>query len=136
MAPIVLRITRHPLDDEREAFLRQVFGDGLQVITDDVPYGDDPIAAVKALIERYQTGDNRVVALEAQAPFPVLMRLVDRRGDFGGGGVAVIRAQFKRDADGRNLVVGKEANGRDKFAFSHYEELMRIVFETRPLSPS
>lgn len=128
MANIVLRITRHPLDTDREAFLKAVYGDDVRVVTEDIPYGDDGVAAVKALIERV----GNVVAVEAQAPFPVLMKLVDRRRDLG---VALIRAQFERDAGGRAVVVGKDDKGRDLLKFSHYEELLRIEFETKPLQP-
>lgn len=127
---IIIRITRHPLDADREQFLRSVYGDDVKVVTEDIPYGDDPVASVKALIERHQTDDSKVVAVEAQAPLPVLIKLVDRRRDLG---IALIRAQFERDAGGRAIVVGKDESGRDLLKFSHYEELLRIEFETQPL---
>lgn len=128
---VVIRITRHPLDAERETFLKTVFGDNLRIVTEDIPYGDDAVESVHALIERVKTEANgTIVAVEAQAPFPVLMKLVDRRRDLG---VALIRAAFERGADGRAIVVGKDSGGRDLLKFSHYEELERIEFQTRRL---
>lgn len=133
MASIVIRVTRHPLDAEREQYLKNVFGSDLRIVTEDIPYGDDAVVSVRTLIERIAIDAGAtVVAVEAQCPFPVLMKLVDRRRDLG---VALIRAQFVREEGGRNLVVGKDENGRDLFKFSHYEELERIVFETRRLEP-
>lgn len=128
----VLRITRHELDADRTAFLKAIYGDDVRIVTEDIPYGDDAVASVKALIERTETDGNKVVAVEAQAPFPALMKLVDRRRDLG---VALIRAQFERDGSGRAVVSGKDGSGRDLLKFSHYEELERIEFQTRRLSP-
>lgn len=131
MAKNVIRITRHPLDSDRAAYLRQIYGDDATIVTRDIPYGNDPIAAVQALIASVQDElEDQVVAVEAQAPFPVLMRLVDNRRDLG---VALIRAQFERDAGGRAIVVGQDAGGRDLLKFSHYEELEKIEFQTRRL---
>ena len=128
---VVLRITRHPLDADREAFLREVFGSEIQVVTADIPYGDDAVAAIKNLVaDTEEEFCLPVVAIEAQAPFPVLMRLVDNRRELG---VPLIRSQFERDGSGRAIVVGKDKSGRDLLKFSHYEELVRIEFETRPL---
>lgn len=129
---IVVRITRHEIETDRENFLKAVYGDDIEIITDDIPYGDDPVDAVRSLIERTETDDRKVVAVEAQAPFPALMKLVDRRRDLG---VALIRAQFERDGSGRAIVVGKDDKGRDLLKFSHYEEMVRIEFETRRLQP-
>jgi hypothetical protein len=127
----IIRISRHPLTEEREAFLRSVFGDDLMVVTEDIRYGDDPVGAVKALIEQVEADHNsKVVAVEAQAPFPVTMKLVDARRDMG---VRLIRAQFMRDDFGRAIVVGQDERGRDVLKFSHYEELKRIVFDTQRL---
>jgi len=130
MTNVVLRITRHDLDADRTGFLKVVYGD-VSIVTEDVPYGDDPVAAVRALIESYQIDDQKVVAVEPQAPFPVLMKLVEHRRDLG---VALIRAQFERDAGGRAIVVGKDESGRDLLKFSHYEELEKIEFQTRRLA--
>lgn len=129
--PIFIRITRHPLDDAREAFVKNVFGDDLRVVTEDIRYGDDPVAAVLALITSVEAKeDGKVVALEAQAPFPVLLKLVDNRRVLG---IPLVRVQFERDEFGRAIVTGQDEGGRDILAFSHYEELVRIEFETRPL---
>jgi hypothetical protein len=131
MAKAVVRITRHPLDPAREAFLKGVYGDDLLVVTDDIRYGDNPVAAVCDLLDKVADDTGcEVVALEAQAPFPVLLRLVDARRDLG---VALIRAQFERDEGGRAIVSGKDESGRDLLKFSHYEELVRIEFDTRRL---
>lgn len=127
----VLRITRHPADLDRVAFLKGVYGDEVKIVTEDVPYGDDPVATVRSFIERAEAAHGcKVVAVEAQAPFPVLMKLVDRRRELG---VALIRAQFERDASGRVIVVGEDERGCDLLKFSHYEELERIEIKTRPL---
>ncbi len=127
----VLRITRHPIDCDRAAYLCHVYGDDVAIVTDDIQYGDDPVAAVKELVATVEAKEGgKVVALEAQAPFPVTMKLVDRRRDLG---VALIRAQFARDEGGRAIVSGKDESGRDLLKFSHYEELERIVFDTRRL---
>ncbi len=126
----ILRITRHPVDAARETFLRDVFGDDLVVVTEDIRYGDDPVAAVKALIESFEADGSKVVAVEAQAPFPVLIKLVDHRRDIG---APLIRAQFERDEGGRAIVTGQDERGRDLLKFSHYEELERIEFQTRRL---
>ena len=48
-------------------------------------------------------------------------------------GIVLIRAQFQRDGSGRAIVVGKDEGGRDLLKFSHYEELVKIEFETRRL---
>lgn len=130
---IVVRITRHPMDEDRAAYLRDVYGDVVAVVTEDIRYGDDPVAEVRALIERVEADhDGKVVAVEAQAPFPVLMRLVDQaRRQLG---VALIRAQFARDEGGRAIVVGQDESGRDLLKFSHYEELERIEFQVRRLT--
>ena len=128
---IVVRITRHPIDDDRTAYLRDVYGDNVAIVTDDIRYGDDPVAAVGDLIARVEADhDGKVVAVEAQAPFPALMRLVDSRRQLG---VALIRAQFERDEGGRAIVVGQDSGGRDLLKFSHYEELERIEFQVRRL---
>lgn len=130
MAKIVVRITRHPLDNDRREFLMQVFGEDLQIVTDDIRYGDDPVGSVKELIAGIERNGDQVVAIEAQAPFPALMRLVDARRDLG---VPLIRAQFERDQNGRAIVIGQDSSGRDLLKFSFYEELERIEFQTRKL---
>jgi hypothetical protein len=124
----VIRISRHPLDNERKAALRAAFGDDVEIVTTDIPYGDDPVARVGQLIE--ELGGEEVVAVEAQAPFPVTMKLVDANRKLG---VKFIRAEFKRGEDGRAVVVGKDDNDRDILAFDRYVELRRIVIDTAEL---
>jgi len=126
----VVRITRHELDGDRRASLKVVYGDDVNIVTRDITYGDDPVAAVKALITSVEADGGKVAAVEAQGPFPVLSKLVEGRRELG---VAIIRAQFERGPDGRQVVVGKDEKGRDLFRFSHYEELERIEFQTRRL---
>lgn len=128
----VLRITRHPLDADREQFLKNVFGDDVRVVTDDIKYGDDCVAAVRELISRVEVNGAKVVAVEAQAPMPVTIRLVDASRQLG---VKMIRADFERDAGGRAVVYGKDDGGRDLLKFSHYEVMRRITFETERLEP-
>lgn len=128
----VLRITRHPADADRITFLKLVYGEDVCIVTEDIPYGDDPITAVRSLIERTESSGSKVVAIEAQAPFPKLIKLVDERRNLG---VIFIRAQFERDVGGRAIVTGKDENGRDVLKFSHYEELEKIEFQTRRLQP-
>lgn len=127
---VVLRVARHPLDSDRFQFLQAVYGHDIKVVTEDISYGDDPVTSVRALIERTEADVGKVVALEAQAPFQVLMRLVDNRRQLG---IALIRAQFERDESGRAVVCGKDEGGRDLLQFSHYEELEKIEFQTRRL---
>ena len=129
---IVIRITRHPVDADRAAFLKTIFGDDVMIITEDIPYGDDPTTVVRSLIERHESTENKVAAVEAQAPFHVLMKLVDNRRTLN---VALIRAQFERDGNGRAIVMGKDESGRDLLKFSHYEVLEKIEFQTRRLEP-
>ena len=132
MNNIIVRITRHELDADRTSFLQKVYGNDVNVVTKDIPYGDDPVAAVKTLIASVESSGGKVVAVEAQAPFPVLIKLVERRRDLG---IALIRAQFARDGSGRAIVSGKDESGRDLLKFSHYEELEKIEFQTRRLEP-
>jgi hypothetical protein len=129
---IVLRITRHALDADRKAYLQKVFGEAVEIVTEDIPYGNDPINAVNDLIGRVELAHDgeRAVAVEAQAPLPILMKLVDQQGKLG---VSLIRAAFERDSTGRAIVVGKDEGGRDLLKFSHYEVLEKIEFKTRPL---
>lgn len=126
----VIRITRHPLDADRKLFLKKVFGEDVKIITDDIRYENDPIAKIKNLITKTEKEHGKVVAVEAQAPFPIIMKLVDARHDLG---VKLIRANFKRDENGRAIVCGKDDRGRDLLKFSHYEELIKIIFETQIL---
>ena len=130
MAKTILRITRHPLDADRLDFLKGVFGDDVKVVSEDLQYGNDPVEAVQALIQRLKDSGEEVVAVEAIAPFPVLMKLVDGRRDLG---VTLIRAQFARGEGGRAIVTGRDAQDRDILKFSCYEELLRIEFDTKPL---
>lgn len=66
---VLVRITRHPFDAAREAFLKSVFGSDLVVVTDDIRYGDDAVASVKELIQRIESETGgEIVAVEVQAP--------------------------------------------------------------------
>ncbi len=125
----VLRITRHPADAGRIAALRAVFGDDVNIVENDVQYGSDPIKAVAEVAALYDA----VVAIEPIAPFAILSQLVDGQRKLGD--VALLRAQFQRDASGRAIVLSKDERGRDVLAFGHYEVLERIDVKTRPLVP-
>jgi len=124
----VLRISRHPIDGDRMLALKAIFGDDVKVVTEDIPYGDNPVEAVDQLIKRI--GD--VVAVDAVAPFPVLIKLVDANQRLG---VKFIRAELKRK-NGRAVVIGKDDNGRDILAFDRFVELRRISFEIAELDKS
>ena len=123
----VIRITRHATDDDRQNFLQEVYGVNVEIVTQDIQYGDDHVQAVRDLVS--QVG-GEVMAVEAIAPFPVLMKLVDAQRKLR---VDLIRAQFDRDESGRAIVIGQDDQGRDILQFSHYEKIKRIVFETEPL---
>ncbi len=123
----VIRITRHPADEARVNALRDAFGVETVVIDDDIAYGDDPAAAVLGLLEKH--GD--VVAIEVVAPIPVLAKLTAARRQLGD--VLILRAEFERGADGRAVVVSKDATGRDVFGFGHYDVIESVRVETRPL---
>lgn len=129
---VVIRITRHAADAARANALKSAFGEEVVIVDHDIPYGVDPVAAVRQLIESVEVeSGGKVVAVEAQAPLSVLIRLVQQRSEIG---AKLIRAQFERDATGRAVVVGKDESGRDLLKFSHYEEFVRIEFEMVPLS--
>ena len=117
----ILRITRHPADEARINFLKKVYGEEVEIVDRDIRYGDKPVETVKELIKK--EGD--VVAIEAIGPFPIIMKLVDARLS-----VPFLRAEFKRDENGRAVVVGQDETGRDILAFGRYVQLVRIVFET------
>jgi hypothetical protein len=133
---VVLRITRHPCDFAREAALKAAFGDDMVIVTNDAHYNDDIVGTVSALIKSVEaeTG-RRVVAVEATAPFPLLKELVRRKAEIS---AVLLRAEFQKEpGTQRNVVVGKEPNGRDIFAFGHYVKISGIEdgeFVTRPLT--
>jgi len=131
MRIVVVRITRHAADTARVDALKSAFGNEVVIVDRDIPYGIDPVAAVTQLIESVKAEvGGAVVAVEAQAPLSVLIKLVQQRSEIG---AKLIRAQFERDATGRAVVVGKDESGRDLLKFSHYEEFVRIEFEMIPL---
>lgn len=123
---IILRFTRHPVDANRKLFLRKVYGEDCEIISQDFPYGTDPVSTIKEAIG--VVGD--VVAIEVIAPFAILMKLVDGRRTLG---VTILRAEFRRDGTGRAVVTGKDAEGRDILAFDRYVSLDRIAFEVSEL---
>lgn len=124
----VIRITRHPIENGRLEALKNAFGADVIVIDDDIPYGDDPAKAVVDLISKH--GGN-VVAVEVVAPVPVLAKLTQAKRELGG--VKILRAEFARGADGRALVVGQDAAGRDIFGFSHYDIIREVKVVTERL---
>jgi len=125
----VLRISRHEETDSHIRALQQVFGADVEVITNDLVYGDDPVGIVAELIEKLGSFDfdtnttYEVIAVEAAGPELVLQALVE------GLEVPIIRPVFRREENGRVAVVGKDANGRDIFDVERYEQL---VVEMRP----
>lgn len=131
---MVLRITRHSVDEDRARCLRKVYGSNVLIVsTDQVSFRGDAVGAVREAVERVETTySSRIVAIEAQAPIPVLIALLDRQQ---GIGIPLIRAEFKRDEQGRAFVYGRDDEGRDLLKFSHYNVLERIEFVTRRLAP-
>jgi hypothetical protein len=127
MTKIFLRLTRHPVCVDRKAAIEKIFGTETQIVTEDIKFSDDPVATVKGLIEKFG-GSASVIAVEVVAPFPVLMKLVEARLP-----VPLVRSENARGDDGRIVIAGKDENGRDVFKFSHYVELVKIEFVTRPL---
>lgn len=125
----VIRITRHPADDARIEALRNHFGEDTEVITDDVPYGDDPVSAVVGLLQKH--GRDHVAAIEVVAPIPVLARLTQARRELGD--ILILRAEFQKGADGRAIVVSKDPQGRDVFGFGHYEVVEKVEVKTHRL---
>lgn len=133
-APVVLRVMRHPLDLEREAWLRDFFGEHMIVITEDVPYGDDPVASVQAVIDMIEAAEDRqVVGVEAGGPEPKVIALVEALATQG---IPLIRQVFQRGPDGRVIVTGQDEKGRDILAFDSYEAVeveVRKALIQRPL---
>ncbi len=119
-----LRITRHPADAARVEWIRGFFGSDTAIVEQDVPFGNDPVAAVKGLLAEH----TEVVALEVVAPLPVLAQILAARL-----GVPVVRSEFLRGPDGRVVVSGKDDNGRDILAFGEYVEMVRVEVMTRTL---
>ncbi len=124
---VVVRVTRHPADEGRIAALCQAFGADTVVVEDDVPYGDDPVRTILDLIGSH--GD--VVAVELVAPLPVLAKLLQAKRELGH--IKFLRAEFARDGNGRALVVGRDAAGRDILGFSHYVVVKEVKVVTEPL---
>lgn len=120
-----LRITRHPADAARVEWIRNHFGSETTIVERDLPFGDDPVAAVRNLVAEV----GAVVAIELIAPLPVLARVLDGRL-----GVPLVRAEFQRDSAGRAVVFGQDAAGRDILAFGEYVEVVRVEIKTRPLT--
>jgi len=126
---VVVRVSRHCATGSHWDAAQAVYGEEISLRTKDVPYGDDPVAAVTALIESVETEGRDVVAVEAAGPEPVLVALVQ------GLSVPVLRPVFRRDGS-RVVVVGKDAGGRDIFDVERYERLdveMRPTIVGKPL---
>jgi len=120
---IVVRIGRHDVTDSHVAALKAAFGEGMEITPPaDVRYGDDPVAAVQAVIDRFARPDATITAVEAAGPDSVLQALIK------GLAVPVIRPVFRRDGN-RVVVTGQDAAGRDIFEVERYE---RLTIEIRP----
>lgn len=128
MAKKIIRITRHPIEGGREQALRKAFGEDAVIIDDDVPYGDDPVKTVALLLLKHGSD---VVAVEVVAPIPVVARLTQARRELGH--IKILRAEFAKGEDGRAKVIGQDAQGRDIFAFDHYDVIERVEVVSRPL---
>ena len=124
----VIRITRHPIEGGREEALRAAFGQEINIVSDDVPYGDDPVKTVVGLIAKH--GGN-VVAIEVIAPVPTLAKLTQAKRELGR--IKILRAEFARGVDGRPIVLGLDAAGREIFAFDHYDVIEQVLVVSKPL---
>ncbi|MBI4022975.1 hypothetical protein HY375_02330 [Candidatus Berkelbacteria bacterium] len=134
MIPVVLRITRHGTESDRLAAFKAVFGpEEVTVVCEDVRYNGDPAGAIRTVIDRIELdGERKVVAIDPIAPLDLLQKIVDGRDRLGD--VLILRAMHKRDPEtGRVVVTGRDPQGRELLAFSHYEVLEQIVIRTRPL---
>ena len=133
MTKLVLRVMRHPIEGDREAVLRGVFGDDLRIVTEDVMYGDDPVVAVLGVAARHCAADEQLVAVEAVGPEPKLIALAEGLAEKG---IVLIRQVFRRGEDGRIIEIGRDASNRAIFAFDHYEVVgveVRKSLVARPL---
>jgi len=120
---IVIRIGRHVATQLHIVALKAAFGEGVEVTPPtDARYGDDPVAAVQAVIDSFAAPDTTIAAVEAAGPEPVLMALIK------GLSVPVIRPVFRREGN-RVVVIGQDAAGRDIFEVERYE---RLAIEVRP----
>jgi len=123
MSNTVVRISRHKLTASHTAALKAAFGEEVEVTPPtDACYGDDPVAAVQAVIDSFVSAGTTIVAVEAAGPEPVLMALIK------GLSVPVIRPVFRREGN-RVVVAGQDDAGRDIFEVTHYE---RLTIEVRP----
>ena len=126
-----LRIGRHATIPEQEAWIRAKFGSDIQILLRDLPFGDDPVKTVAAAISEAQLAGHEIVAADVIGPLAVLARLLEAKREIT---VPLVRAVMKRDpATGRVIITGKDAQGRDVFAFERYERLVKVTIETAEL---
>jgi hypothetical protein len=123
----IIRFTRHPADEARIVALKEAFGEDIDIVDRDIPFGDDPVTVVREVIAQF--GD--VPAIEVVAPIPVLAKLSGAKRELGN--ILILRAEFRKGSDGRALVASKDAAGRDVFSLSHYEVIERVEVVTRVL---
>ncbi len=134
MANLIYRNVRHELPPDREKWLKDHFGLDVEFHTEDVPYKDNPVAAVMAVVARLEADGDRVIAIEAGGPESKLLPLSEGLAEKG---IPLIRQVYVRDeASGRAKVIGKDDTGRDLFAFDRYEAVgveVRKALVGRPL---
>ncbi|HET8574820.1 MAG TPA: hypothetical protein VFM02_01460 [Candidatus Paceibacterota bacterium] len=124
----VVRISRHTATDSHVAALHSIFGNDINIVTKDIAYGDDPVGAVQEMLQQVKHlkqgihAEVDIKAVEAVGPESIVMALVQKLE------VPVIRPVFRRE-NGRVVIVGKDANGRDIFDVERYEWL---EIENRP----
>lgn len=134
MEPTILRISRH--DDgnpSRQEALEKAYGNKVDIVTVDIPYGNNPTQAVRDEVEKLTKAGREVIGVEAIAPMPVLAQLSDNRG---GIGIPVLRSELARGEDGKAVVIGQEKGGRDILKISSFSVVDRISLITHELNPN
>jgi hypothetical protein len=121
-----VRISRHELSIQGQEWLEHKFP-GIEIVTQDIPYGDNPVAAVTTLLNSFDPTE--VVAVELGAPIAVLARLLAAKRDIP---VPLVRQRFARDGEGRVLVSGQDESGRDILVFDGYDVYEEAVVKTYP----
>lgn len=132
MANVVYRNVRHPLTADRAEWLKNHLGMDAEH-TQDISYGDDPLAAVMTVVNQLQADGDTVVAVEAGGPEAIMIALAEGLSEQS---ITLIRQVFARGEDGRILVTGQDERGRDILAFDRYEAVgveVRKALIAKPL---
>jgi hypothetical protein len=111
----VVRLTRHVASEEQLRELRRIYGEDVEVVevSETVPN----VGRVKEIVIEHGAD-----VLEAVLPLPVIAEAVNPHS---GIGIPVIRAKMTRILD--------ESGSNATFTLSHYEQVERVVVETKRL---